>query len=228
MRRVISSLRWCVVVACALPGAVRAQAFNYPSLQLPTASVRDYTAALSGGRGSAALFQWREQAGEGMQFGVDVGLANPKGNTTLLLMIGASGGREVLRATGDQPLDVMGTVGAGVVFGGGSVLLRIPVGASVGHTFVLEDGVSITPYVHPRISLDLCSACGAGAHRAASLNFDLGANVQVNPEFAVRAAGVFSGSDQFTGGNAFAVGVTWTPRALIRPAQARMAEPNKN
>jgi hypothetical protein len=77
--------------------------------------------------------------------------------------------------------------------------------------------------VHPRLSFDRCGDCGReGASRSeVSLNFDLGANLQVSREFAVRVAGGFSGSDLIGGGDAFAVGLNWTPAALRRSVPAK-------
>ena len=212
------------LIVLLTPQRAQAQATNYPSLQLPTASVRDYTAAIAGGEGTTLFFQWRERAGEGMHFGLDAGLSDQR-SRNLLAFLGVSGGKELLRASSEQPLDLLGTVGLGVAIGDGSTSLRLPVGVSVGHTFPLDQGMSITPYVHPRMSLDVCGSCGRAddSRSDVSLNFDLGANFQVNRQFALRVAAVFSGSDQLSGGDAFAVGFNWTPTALsrFRPASTR-------
>lgn len=197
---------------------VEAQALNYPSLQLPTASVRDYTGALSGGDGTTVLFQWREGWTPKRHLQLDLGLADRKGSESLLMLVGGSFGQELLRASGDQPLDLLWTGGIGMSFGGGSTLLRVPIGLSLGHTFDLEKGMSLTPYVHPRASLDVCSDCGSrnGSESELSLNFDLGVNFQVNREFALRVAGAFSGSDLAGTEDSFAVGFVWTPRPLVK------------
>lgn len=216
-------LRVCATVVLLLMPAygATAQAFTYPSLQLPTASIRDYTAAIASGGGTSVLFQWREGAGEGMHVGLDAGFADPKNSNNLRLFVGGSIGRELVRASGDQPLDLLVTGGVGVAFGGGSTLFRIPVGVSVGHTFALDDGMSITPYAHPRLSLDVCQGCaGVGGHSTVGLDFDLGANFQVNRQFAVRAAGSFTGSNRLGSANAFAVGLNWTPGAVTQSAAA--------
>lgn len=203
-----------LLVAATAVGA-RAQAANYPSLQVPTASIRDYTAAIASGSGTLALFQWREGAGDRMHLGLDVGIADYNHSSDLQLFVGGSLGRELLRASGEQPLDVLLTAGAGASFGGGSTLFRIPFGASIGHTFALDQGMSLTPYVHPRLSIDICDDCGAEGSNDSelSLNFDLGANFRVNRQFSVRAAVSLSGSD-FFGDDSFALGFNWTPRAL--------------
>lgn len=217
VRRLIRGLSALIVVTGAAPSAF-AQAFNYPSLQLPTASTRDYTAALTGGAGTTVLFQWREGWGARRHVQLDLGIADRKGSEKLLLLVGGSYGRELVRANGEQPLDMLFTVGAGAAFGSGVTLLRVPVGISIGHTFDVDSGMSITPYVHPRLSFDVCSSCGARnkSRSELSLNFDLGANFQVNREFALRVAGSFSGSDLLGTEDTFAVGFNWTPRPLVR------------
>jgi hypothetical protein len=105
------------------------------------------------------------------------------------------------------------TAGAGAAFGDGFTLLRVPVGVSVGHRFELENNFAITPYAHPRLSLDMCSHCGR-TNAELSVNFDLGANFEVTPNFAVRAAASFSGSGLAGRSDAVALALTWTPLAL--------------
>ena len=211
----LATLTGVLVLTTVSSADVSAQAANYPSLQVPTASSRDYTAAIASGSGTLAIFQWREGAGPGMHLGLEAGLADYRGSDNLTLFVGGSLARELLRAGGDQPLDILLTGGAGAGFGGGSTVFRLPVGVSVGHTFPLEQGMSLTPYIHPRVSLDICNDCGNGNNNRseASLNFDLGVSFQWNSRFAVRAAGSFTGSG-FYPDDSFAVGFNWTPSAL--------------
>jgi len=203
---------------CVVAPAAQAQAYNYPSMQTPRASQRDYSAAIVGGSGTTLLFQWREGAGSGMHWQLDAGLADPRGSTDPLLFVGGSFAREMLRATTDQPLDVLFTVGAGAAIGGDASAFRIPVGASLGHTFELDQGMAITPYVHPRVSLDFCGDCGArdNGRSSLSLNFDLGADFQATKNFGVRVAASFSGSDVVGSDETFAIGFRWTPVPLGR------------
>ena len=208
-----------LIVASLLSSTVQAQAFQYPSLQLPHVSTRDYTAALVGGTGSTALFQWREGWTSTRHVELDAGLADRRGDASLVAFIGGSLGQELARATKDQPLDLLVTGGAGLAFGSGFTVLRVPIGVSLGHTFELDQGMSLTPYVHPRASIDLCSSCGTEkrSRSEVSLNFDLGANFQVSQQFGIRAAGSFTGSDLAGGRDTFAVGLVWTPAALAKP-----------
>ena len=201
------------------PTRADAQALNYPSLQVPTASTRDYTGALSGGDGTTLLFQWREGWSARRHLQLDVGIADRKGSESLLMLVGGAFGQELLRASGDQPLDLLFTGGVGMSFGDGVSLLRVPIGLSIGHTFDLDNGMSLTPYVHPRASIDVCSNCGnrSDSQSELSLNFDLGLNFQVNREFALRVAGAFSGSDLVGTEDSFAVAFVWTPKPLVKP-----------
>jgi hypothetical protein len=212
------------VVLSALPltTPLGAQAANVPSLQVPTASVRDYTAAVSGGSGTTVLFQWREGWTPRRHWQLDAGLADRSGSDQLALTVGGGLGQEVARATPDQPLDLLFTAGAYAALGGGSTLLRFPVGMSIGHTFPLEDGMALTPFVHPRASLDLATGgerdggTGRGGQSEVSLHFDVGMHFQVNRQLALRAAAAFTGAELAGARNGFALGLNWTPAPLVR------------
>lgn len=218
VRRTVPLALGALVWSVAMTERVHAQASNYPSLQVPTASTRDYTAAVSSGSGTVAMFQWREGWSRGRHWQLDGGLIDRKGSGNLSLFAGGGIGHELTRATKDQPLDVLLTAGVGAAFGGGSTVVRIPVGASIGHTFPLEQGMSVTPYVHPRASIDVASNGGrnGGGQSEVSLNFDLGVSFTVNPQFAVRAAAAFTGSEVAGGQDSFAIGFNWTPAGLSR------------
>ncbi|MCU0615655.1 MAG: hypothetical protein MUD17_00990 [Gemmatimonadaceae bacterium] len=197
---------------------LRAQALSYPALQVPTVVEREFTAALVGGRGTMLLGQWRELISGDMHGGFDIGLYDPnagRGNTTLF----AAGhlGKQLARADREQPLDVLLTAGAGLAIADGRSSLRVPIGAALGHTFELEDGMALTPFVHPRASIDFCSSCSPRGRSESdvSLNFDVGASFNFNRRLSARVSALFSGSDYF-GGDALAVALTWTPAGLRR------------
>ena len=215
--RVIGAAAFALSIAFT-PATAHAQASNYPSLQVPTASTRDYNAAVSSGAGTTALFQWREGWQPRRHWQLEAGLTDRKGSDALSLFVGGGIGQEITRARGDQPLDVLFTAGAGAALGGGATVVRIPVGVSIGHTFDLEQGMAITPYVHPRASLDWASGGGrsGGSQSEVSLNFDLGVNFQVNSQFAVRAAAAFTGSELGGAQDTFAIGFNWMPAPLSR------------
>jgi hypothetical protein len=93
------------------------------------------------------------------------------------------------------------------------------VGVSVGHTFAYEYDMALTPFVHPRASLDLCSSCGrsgTGSRSEVTLNVDVGVNYQVNRQFALRLAAAFTGSDMPGADDTFAIGFNWIPAPLMR------------
>jgi hypothetical protein len=208
-----------VASAIAAPTVVHAQALNYPAMQVPTVSDRDYTAALVGSAGTMLLFQWREALGNALHGGLDVGLYDPNnraGNTTLF--IGGNLGKSLASASAQQPLDLLLTAGAGLSFGGSRTGFRLPVGVSMGHTFLLDEGMAITPFVHPRVSIDLCSSCSprGRSETDVSLNFDVGASFDFNRQLSARVSALFSGTNQFGGGDAIAIGLTWTPDGLRR------------
>ncbi|QJR36059.1 autotransporter outer membrane beta-barrel domain-containing protein [Gemmatimonas groenlandica] len=218
LRTTVAFTLGAFVAAFTVTERADAQASNYPSMQLPTASTRDYTAAVSSGAGTTALFQWREGWQPRRHWQLDAGLTDRKGSDNLALFVGGGIGQEIARARGDQPLDLLFTAGAGAAFGGGYTLVRIPVGVSIGHTFDLEQGMAITPYVHPRASVDIASSGGrnGGSQSEVSLNFDLGVNFQVNSQFAVRAAAAFTGSELAGSQDTFAIGFNWMPAPLAR------------
>lgn len=198
--------------------AASAQALSYPALQVPTVVEREYTAALVGSRGTMLLFQWRELIGGDMHGGLDLGLYDPnRGRDNTALFVAGNLGKQLARAAGDQPLDVLLTAGAGLSLADGRASFRLPVGVSLGHTFPLEQGMAITPFVHPRASIDFCSSCsGRGRSETdVSLNFDVGASFDFNRRLSARVSALFSGSDYF-GGDALAIGLTWTPDGLRR------------
>ena len=219
-RRSSTILTFAVAMCAVLnAGHAEAQAYTYPSMQLPTVSNRDFTGALSVANGTVAVFQWREGLSDDMHFSLDGGIGDPQGrNNNLVVFGGGAVGLQLLRATSDQPLDVLLTGGAGFALGAGQTVVRLPVGASAGHRFELVDDMALTPYVHPRISLDRCFSCNGSTRNSAelSLNFDVGINFEVTPRFALRAAVAFSGSDVVARGDTFAFGINWTPVPLTR------------
>lgn len=205
----------CAAALVAAPATSRAQAWFYPSFQVPNTTDRDYTFGVSGGAGTAFVFQWREGLDAINQLSLDAGLADPDGPSNTKIFVGGNYGRQLTRATKDQPLDLLFTAGLGLAAGDGPDVIRIPVGLSVGHRFPLEGGMAITPYVHPRISFDSYTGDrdeGGDRHRL-TLDFDLGGSLEITPQLALRASVLFSGGDGGTD-TGIGVGLTFTPRGL--------------
>ncbi len=208
-----------IAAASLLPSALQAQALNYPALQVPSVATRDYTGAVVGSRGTMMMFQWREEITREMHVGFDLGLYDPNQTGARTAVFGAANlGKDLMRATNEQPLDLLLTAGVGVSIASGRTGFRVPLGVSMGHTFELEDGMAVTPFVHPRASIDLCSSCSSRGRSQTdvSLNFDVGASFDFNRRLSARVAALFSGADQFGAGDAISVGFTWTPDGLRR------------
>lgn len=216
-RRVTLAASMAAFFLAAAATSATAQAWFYPSYQIPTTVDRDYNFAVSGGGGTAFAFQWREGLDAVNQLSLDAGLADPSGASNTKLFVGGQFAHQLTRATTEQPLDLLVTAGLGVALGDGPDVIRVPVGLSVGHRFPLEGGMAITPFVHPRISLDAWTSDRvAGSDRTRlTLDFDLGGNLELTPQLALRASLLFSGGN---GGSDTGVGVglTFTPGGLRR------------
>ena len=201
-----------LLVASAIPTVARAQAWSYPSFQPPRITPREYNFGLAtaDGGGTSLLFQWREQSGPVTQFSFDIGLADPEGDSDVIIFGGAGLSRKLGNATSEVPIDFLFTAGVYLAVGD-NFFFRLPVGLSLGHRFDL-DGMALTPYLHPRLSLDFCDDCGGND---IGLNFDLGVNFEITRTVAIRAAALFGGSDTFDG-DGFGVSLAWTPPGLRR------------
>lgn len=205
------------VASCAFSHVIAAQAYSYPSMQIPIVSNRDYTAAVSVAKGTAAFFQWREGINSEWHFSLDAGLGDPEGRNNELVVFGGGGvAAQILRSTGDQPLDLLLTGSLGLAVGAGQSVVRVPFGVSMGHRFAFDGGVALTPYIHPRLSFDRCYSCNTDNRNSSevSVNFDVGLSFEVSPKFALRASGSFSGSDIVPRNDAFAIGFNWIPSPL--------------
>ena len=216
-----TALRAATLAALATSAAsvAGAQAWDYPSFQQPRAVAREYNFGLAdaGHAGTSVVFQWREGLSLGNQMSLDVGVADPDFGDSKFL-IGGQFAHQFATSTADMPFDILGTLGANGAFGGGSSLLRIPIGVSVGHRFPLEGGLAITPYVHPRICIDFCSSCGnnGGSDSDIGLDFDIGGDFEFSRQFSLRVSALFSGSDYLGKEDAFGVSLAWRPPGLRR------------
>ncbi len=225
------SVRWsrAFVVAAAVLASllgsslvarpVVAQALNYPAMQVPSVSERDYTGAVVGSNGTMMMFQWREGISPESHFGLDVGLYDPsRNNAKTALFLAGTLGYDLMRARSDQPLDLLLTAGAGLAIADSRTSVRLPVGVSIGHHFELDQGMGITPFVHPRVSIDICSSCSNRGRSASdvSLNFDVGASFDFSNKLSARVSVLFSGAEQYGSDDAVGVALTWTPAGLRR------------
>lgn len=205
-------------MAAVLAPRAAAQAWHYPALHLPYTSVREYNFAVaSGGDAGTSIFaQWREDIGLGLELNVEAGLADPKASgidTRLFLGAGLAG--MLWNATPELPLDILLAGGVYPSFGDPGTIIRIPIGVVAGRRFPLEGSVAVTPYVHPRVSLDFCRSCRDNS--GVSIDIELGGDVEINQHFSMRLGLQLSGNTSITGiddNTAFGISVAWKPTAL--------------
>ena len=226
-RSLLSRLALTGLTALFPLGSAQAQGWSYPSFQPPRTAIREFNFAVAqaDGPGTTLLFQWREESGPRQQLSLDAGIADTDvEDAALMLFVGGQYAFQMSRSTPDVPLDFLVTGGA-YLAAGDFTLFRFPLGISVGHRFELEDAMALTPYVHPRISIDLCNNCSldgdSDSDSDIAVTFDLGLNFEVTRTVAIRAAAIFAGSDSFDN-DGFGVSVAWTPPWLARsPRRSR-------
>jgi hypothetical protein len=101
-------------------------------------------------------------------------------------------------------------------FGSPTNFFRFPFGVSIGHRFALQSGgLALTPYVHPRLSIDFCSSdayCGNSTEL--SVNFDVGADLELTRRVSIRASFLFTGADAFDDDIGVGISLAWRPPAL--------------
>jgi len=212
-----TALRAAALLVVALgPAAATAgaQAWNYPAFQQPRVTPREYNFAVAdaGDAGTTFVFQWREGVSLRDQLSLDVGLASGDAFDTQFL-VGGQYAHQLATASAQVPFDFLFTAGVNGAFGDFS-LLRIPVGVSLGRRFPLEGGLAITPYIHPRVALAICNDCVDNSN--VNVEFDLGANFDFTPQFAMRFSLLFTGSDYVSDDTAFGLSLAWTPPSLGR------------
>jgi len=208
---------WSLAFACSVLAAapVAAQGWNYPSFRHPQIMSREFNFALADGgdAGTALLFQWREGFGIGTELNLDVGFADPDVGDSYFI-VGGGFGRRLAAATTDMPLDLLLTAGVYAALGDPNVV-RVPVGVSVGHRFPLEGAMAVTPFVHPRVSIDFCSNCFEGGDDTElSINFDLGVDLELSRQLSLRFAALFAGGDRFGEDDGFGISLAWKPAGL--------------
>ena len=215
--------RAAVAAVFAAPVAAGAQAWAYPAFQPPRVMTREFNfgVADAGHAGTSLVFQWREGLSPRSQLSLDVGFADPDGEGNGKFLLGGQFAGLLTEAKADMPLDFLGTVGLNMALGDGGNLVRVPFGVSIGHRFELDEGFAITPYAHPRISLDICSDCSKSGDNETDLgiDFDLGVNFEVTRQLSFRVSALFGGSDTFGDSDGFGISLAWSPPGLSRPAR---------
>ena len=212
----LATLVFCV------PAVASAQAWAYPAFQPPRVMNREFNFAVAdaGDAGTSLIFQWREGLTQRTQLSFDLGFADPDGNSNGKLLFGGQFAGMLTEAKQELPLDFLLTGGLNFAVGDGSDLIRVPFGVSVGHRFPLDEGFAITPYVHPRLSLDICTDCSGRDLDESStdlgIDFDLGVNFEVTRSLSLRVSAQFGGSDAFNDSDGFGISLAYAPAALSR------------
>ncbi len=197
MRRILALAAFCGFFVTAAPLA--AQAWDAPMF-LPPHPGEDLGVYVTkpNHRDWGLEGIWRQQGN--LNLGVRAGISGISGETSWL--VGAEAYGDLLRPP-SSPVDVDWVLGAGATFQGDFSWLRIPFGVSIGRTLVSES-MTITPYVLPRIVLDVRSASNT---TDTELNFaaDIGADFTFTPGWKLRAAATLGPSEV----NSFGVGIAF-------------------
>ena len=186
-----------------------AQSF-YPSFQQPRIVSREFNFAIADGDELTPLvFQWREGTTPGTQLSLDLGLADPDvDGLDTFFMVGGQYARMLTQARADMPLDLLLTAGIFSQFGNDITSIGVPVGVSVGHRFPLSGTtMAVTPYIHPRVSLDYVSV-NDESETDVNITFDIGGSLELTPQLALRLTALFGDAD------AVGISLAWTPRGL--------------
>lgn len=203
-----------VALAAAAPVVEAGAQTFYPAFQPPRIVPREYNFAVADGDGGTSLlFQWREGWSPVSQLAFEAGVLDPDGDSDVHLLVGGSYARQLARAGGDLPLDLLLTAGANAAVGD-LFVLEVPVGLSIGHRFPLEQGLALTPYLHPRVGLQYCNECGADGDSDTDLGvaFDLGLDFEISPRMSLRGTLMFGDDDA----DAIGIGLAWRPQGLRR------------
>jgi hypothetical protein len=113
-----------------------------------------------------------------------------------------------------MPLDILLAAGLFGQFGNDITSVGVPVGVSVGHRFPLTGtSMAVTPYIHPRVSLDYVSVADENDTEV-NITFDVGGNLELTPQLALRLTAMFGDID------AVGLSLAWTPRGLRTTSSA--------
>ena len=217
-------------IALAFAAPLGAQAYFYPAFQPTRVAEREYNFVLADngngngignvggnidGTGTGLIFQWREGLGnQRAQFTMDAGFADPDAvGADARLILGAGFAYQLLHERQDMPFDMVFASGIGMSFGDNVTTLKVPVGVAIGHRFPIEGKFAITPYVHPRLSIDYISIdtqFGNLSDTELNLDIDLGGSLELNEQMQIRLAALLGDAD------AIGISFAWMPRGLRR------------
>jgi len=181
---------------------------------------REFTVAIADGGydGTSYIFQWREELVPGNQFSFDGGIATGVGGHALGFL-GGLYGYQFLWQRDSEPFEVLGTTGLTLAFGHGGSYARIPFAVSVGHRFAFANGMALTPYLHPRVSVEFCSHCvaqvrGGSGSAGVGGGVGAGANLELSSRFSLRLEASVGASTIGSQDNTIGLGFAWSPSGL--------------
>lgn len=108
----------------------------------------------------------------------------------------------LMSASEGDRADVAWTVGLGGTFGDDVSEVRVPIGLSAGLGFPVTEGLTIYPYVHPRIGIDV-DLEGPDTEGDTGLSIDLGTDIGIGRNILLRLAGTVLDR------SAWGIGVAW-------------------
>ncbi|MBI4521606.1 MAG: hypothetical protein HY701_12270 [Gemmatimonadetes bacterium] len=147
------------------------------------------------------LMSWRP-VGAWRGIGLRFGIADGPGPGDVSGLAGADFYGSMNRSSQDFPLDVSWVAGVGLGFGD-FVLVSLPLGVSLGHTFSGE-GVEFVPYLSPRLILDgYFGRDFPDDDLDLALAVDLSVDVAFSPALTIRFGATFGDREALAIGLAF-------------------------
>jgi hypothetical protein len=141
-----------VLLALAITSPATAQSWETPTFFAPAAHDDIGFYLIDAEFGDLGFMGIWRQSGN-LNFGLRGGMGGVEGNRTVLLGVEVYG--PLVTPGGSSVLAVSWLAGAGASFNG-ATWLRVPAGVSIGAR-IPGSGFTITPYVHPRLALDVVS-----------------------------------------------------------------------
>lgn len=187
--------------ALAMAGEAKAQSWwDTPSF-MPPRPGEDIGVYLTDGDGTNIGIQgiWRQRGN--LNLGLRLGFVDTDGDG--LVLVGVETWDRIISTGPDFPVDINWTLGGGAAFADG-VRLSIPLGLSVGRTFVTTP-LTFQVYGHPRVALEVVSF-NDQTDTDLEMLFDLGGEAHLGRDWKVRLGVTLGGYDAWGLGFAYRFG----------------------